>query len=465
MAASVGGLSNIDVNTIVTQLMTVERQPLQAMQKSLSAIQTRLSAFGKLQSQLSAFQDAAKALARDDTWNATKATSSDENAARATAGTDAVPGTYSLVVNHLAQRQAVAGPSVPGATAGTVLGTGTLTIQLGTWDSVGGTFTDDASRAAVDVQIPAGATMAQARDAINAAKAGVSASLVDDGNGARLVIRSDATGASNAFRISATGDAGVTALAFDPRSPAATGTSMTLTPRDAEAVVDGLTVRSATNKLEDVIAGVVVDLRKADPGKTVDIEVATDNEALRTSVQKFVSAWNDLNRTISEQTKYDPSSKVAGALQGNGTVVSAQRQLRAILTSAVPGAGLQRLSDAGIEFQRDGSLSIKESKFGAALATPDRLRELFAANGADAATDGLARRFGTLLTSMLGVDGAISSAADGLRGQQERINDRQEAFELRMTLVEARLRRQYTALDSQLSQYGSASSLFTSKFG
>lgn len=461
MASSVSGMTSIDVNTIVTQLMSVERQPLQSIQKTIAGIDTRLSAFGKLQGQLSAFQDAAKALTRNTAWSATTATSSDENVARVTSGSTAVAGNYSLVVNHLAQRQTVAGASLSGPDA--VVGTGALTIQLGTLS--GGSFAADGARAAVDVQLDAGATLADVRDAINAKDAGVTASLVNDGTGTRLMLRSDDTGLSNAFRISASGDAGVTALAFDPQAPTATAARMTVNPLDAEVVVDGLTVTSASNKLEDVIQGVTIDLRKAAPATTIDVAVATDTGSLKTAVEKFVSAWNALNNTIGAQTRYDASSKTAGTLQGNGTVTSVQRQLRAILQSTVGGSALGRLSDAGLEIQRDGSLVANATKLDAALASPDKLRSLFAATGTDTATQGLAKRFDTMLTRMLGVDGAISTATETLQGQKTRAGERQDAFETRMTLVEARLRRQYTALDSQLAQYGSTGSFLTSKFG
>lgn len=465
MATSVGGLSNLDVGSIVTQLMAVERQPLQAIAKTLSGIQTRLSAFGKLQSQLSAFQDAAKALTRASTWAATKASSSSETAVRATAGSDAVAGNYSIVVDHLAQRQAVASAALSGSDA--VVGAGTLSIQLGTWNSAGGTFTADVDRPVVDVTLAAGSTLAQARDAINAADAGVTATLVDDGSGTRLMIRSDDTGASNAFRITATGDAGVTDLAFDPQAPGATGSSMTVEPRSAQAIVDGLTITSASNTLEGVIQGVTIDLRKGDPATTIDVQVETDTDALKAAVNKFVSTWNELNATITSQTKYDAATKTAGTLQGNSTIVSVQRQLRGIMQATVNDVTLQRLSDAGVHTQRDGSLSLDSTKFAAALATPEKLAALFSATGTgpEYAGDGIGRRFDRLLTSMLGVDGMITGATENLRDMQERTTDRQESFERRMTLVEERLRRQYTSLDAQLSQFGSASSLLTSRFG
>ena len=112
---SVGG--SIDVRSIVSQLMAVERQPLQAMQKSASGIQTKLSAFGMLQGKLSSFQDAARELFNLDTWRPAQASTSDETAAKATAALGAIPGSYELTVTQLAQRQTLAGPVLANSTA------------------------------------------------------------------------------------------------------------------------------------------------------------------------------------------------------------------------------------------------------------------------------------------------------------------------------------------------------------
>ncbi len=461
MATSVTGMSTIDVNSIVSQLMTVERQPLQALQKTLSGIQTKISAFGKLQSQLSSFQSAVQSLKDVQTWKAAIATSSDETAVKATARSGALNGGYTLVVDHLAQRQTIASGAYADSAA--VVGGGTLTLQLGTYASDPVSFVADPDRAPVGITIAAGSTVAQVRDAINAAGAGVSASLVNDASGTRLMIRSTDTGAANAFQLTASGDAGLADLAFNPAAPTATSMAMTQASQDAALTINGLEISSASNKLDGVVENMVFDLKRS--GETsVEVDVTGDAASMRAEVEKFVSAWNDLNKTIADQTKYDAGSKVAGVLQGNGTVVSVQRQLRNLLTQSVDGATLSRLSEAGIELQRDGSLNIKGSKLDAALANPANVQALFSATGTGGA-EGIARRFDTLLGSLLGIDGAVTGATDTLRSRQQGVTRQQDALEVRMTLIEARLRRQYVALDAQLAQMGSASALIAQRFG
>ena len=468
--SAIGG--SIDVGSIVSQLMAVERQPLQALQKSISGIQTKLSAFGKVQGQLSTFQDAARELFALDTWRSAQATSSDDTAAKATASTGAIPGSYDLTVTQLAQRQTL---STSAMTDGNVVvGGGTMRVQLGTYDGTGNTFTANPDKPELSISIAAGSTLSQVRDSINSADAGISASLVNDGTGVRLVVRSEQTGLSNVAKLTVTDDdsndtdtAGLSSLAYDPTATAGAGKNLTQTQAAQNALlsVSGISVSSATNQVEGLIENVTIDVRKAGTG-TISIGVSYDGAQMRKSVEKFVSAWNDLNKGLNDQTKYDPTSKVAGPLQGNNTVIGMQRQLRATMQAAMGGTGISRLSEAGLEVQRDGSLTIKGSKFDALLATPDKLKALF---GASSTTDpnavGIARRLDTLVTGILGSDGAVTSATTALRTRQTSVQQQQTRFEARMSQIEQRLLKQYTALDQNMSSLNSTSSYLSSRFG
>lgn len=467
---SVGG--SIDVRSIVSQLMAVERQPLQAMQKSASGIQTKLSAFGMLQGKLSSFQDAARELFNLDTWRPAQASTSDETAAKATAALGAIPGSYELTVTQLAQRQTLAGPVLPSST--TVVGGGTLRIQLGTYDSGTNSFTVNPDKAEVPITIAAGATMADIRDAINGASAGVSASIVNDGTGSRLVVRGLETGAKNSIRMLSTDSdgtdtntSGLSSLAFDPTAVAGSGKNLTQTQaaQDAAASVSGIAVTSATNQVEGVIENVTLDLRKAGTG-AINVNVATDNARMRQSVDKFVNAWNDLNRSLNDQTRFDPNTKSAGTLQGNNSVIGLQRQLRATMQSVMSGTGLTRVSEAGLEVQRDGSLTVNSSKLSALLATPDKLKALFGnSSDTDASAIGIGRRFDTLLTGMLGDSGTVTSATTALKSRQTSIQQQQNRLEQRMTQIEARLMSQYTTLDKTMSSMNTTAAALAAKFG
>lgn len=454
--------SSIDVQGIVSQLMQIERRPLEAMQKNLSGIQTKLSALGKLQSALSAFQDAARALTRSATWQAASASSSDAVAVKATAGSGAIPGGYSIEVGQLARRQTVA--SNPFAGSDSVVGSGTLRIRMGTLDASGTAFSPDAARPEVAIAIASGATLAQVRDAVNAAGAGVTAALVADGASQRLMLRSADSGAAQAFAI-AVDDAdgngqdasGLSALAFDPAAAPASGRNLALTQsaQDALVTVNGLQVSASSNLLAGVVENLTLELGRV-TSAPVEVTVGSDRESLRGSLDAFVTAWNDLNRLLSEQLRYDPGTKTAGPLQGNQTVTGIQQQMREILRGTVGAGSTNSLSALGIELQRDGSLAAKAARVDAALADPAAVQALFAQAGATPDDAGLAKRLVSRIDALLGVDGAMSGATGSLRARERSIEQQRERFDSRLTGIEKRLLRQYTALDANLAQITSS---------
>ena len=193
---------SIDVGTIVSQLMTVERAPLQDVQKKISGVDSKISAIGKIKSALSTLQTAARGLTNADTWRAATGTSADDKAVGVTVTAGAPPGNFSIRVDQLARPQTAVSDRFDGAD--TVIGGGTLTIQMGAWDDTGNAFTADAERAAKTVNIPAGATLAQIRTAINAAAPGINATLVNDGGKVRLMMRGTESGAESALTLPVT---------------------------------------------------------------------------------------------------------------------------------------------------------------------------------------------------------------------------------------------------------------------
>ncbi|HEY0879311.1 MAG TPA: flagellar filament capping protein FliD [Zeimonas sp.] len=452
--ATISGTSNLDVAGIVSQLMQIERRPMQSLEKTLSGIQTQLSAWGKMQSALSTLQDAARKLGRNETWKAATATSSDESFVKATAGSGAITGSYSLEVLALASRQTVASalPSYPSTDA--VVGGGTLSIQLGTVSDDGTNFTADPARTKMDITIPDGATLAQVRDAINAADAGVTASLVADGTGQRLMLRSADTGAAQAFSVAATNagtdpESQLSALSFDPVT--GSGMQRTQTASDAFVKVNGLTVAAAGNRLDGVIENVTLELKR-ETTAPIDIGVSSDAKALRESLDGFVKAYNDLNKLIADQTRYDPATKSAGPLQGNQSAVRVQQRMREMLRTTIGDGSFNSLNAIGLELQRDGSLSVNESKMTKALASPDKLQAFFAAVGETPEQGGFSSRLSASITTLLDPEGTLPAVTDSLKARQRSAEQQQERLEARLAEIQKRLMRQYTALDANLSR-------------
>jgi flagellar hook-associated protein 2 len=226
---------------------------------------------------------------------------------------------------------------------------------------------------------------------------------------------------------------------------------LTQSAQDARVAVNGLEVSAAGNRLEGVIENVTIELRRVTPAP-VEVTVASDAASLRGSIDAFVKAYNDLNSLIADQTRYDPATKAAGPLQGNQVAVRMQQQLRETLRATVGDGAMNSLNALGIELQRDGSLSVKETKIEAALASPGSLQDFFAAPGEPPGEGGLARRLVERLGGMLDAEGTIPNATEALRARVRAAEQQQERVTSRLGEIEKRLLRQYTALDANLAR-------------
>lgn len=464
MGISSSGIgSGLDVQGIVSQLMSIERQPLTLLQTAKSELQTQVSTIGKLQSYVSSFRDAAARLTSVTTWNATAATSSDATAVAVSAANGAATGSYGVQVQNLATGQTATSRAFASSSA--TLSSGSLVIELGSWvgDPATG-FTGKAGSVPVTVNILPGETdLARIRDKINAANAGVTATIINDATGARLSIRSSSTGAENAFRITASedsddGDAttGLSALGYDATQ--ASQMTRNAAAVNARATINGIEVTSASNKLEGVVDGLTLTLLKP-TASAVDVGVATDGASIRKNIDDFVKAFNDLAGYIKEQTKYNAETKKGGALQGDRTVIGLQNALREILNTESNGSAVfKTLSDIGISMKSDGTLETKSSKLDAGMSNLAELRKLFAADGASNADDGFMTRFKALADNALGVDGSFETRSASLQRMLTANTKRQDAMEDRLEEKQKRLLAQYQALDTKMAQLSGLSS-------
>lgn len=466
---STGIGSGLDVSAIVTQLMAVESRPLTLLQQRKSDLDTQVSAIGKLSSLTSAMRDAAQKLTSVSLWKATVSSSGDDSAVKVSTDGNTPPGAYAVQVDALAARQTVAS-RVFGASTD-ILNTGTLTIELGSYDGEPAPtgFTPKAGATPVTVTIGSGdTTLEKVRDKINAAGAGVTATIVKDANGARISLRSSTTGAENGFRITAAEDTddgvaadGLSALAFDAAAGGTSQLTRTETATNAKAQVNGIAVESTTNTLEGVTDGMTLTLL-AETGGPVNVDVAEDSEGLKKAVTGFVSAFNDLAGYIRDQTKYDPDTKKGGPMQGDRTLLGLQSALRGVINQgSTASTKYERLSDIGITMQTNGTLSVDDTKLDAAVDNRAELRKLFAADGATSATDGFMTRFVTLGGNELDTTGPLETRNTSLQSQLKRNQDSQDSMQRRLDQTEARLRAQYQALDTNMAKLNGLSSYLT----
>jgi len=191
--------------------------------------------------------------------------------------------------------------------------------------------------------------------------------------------------------------------------------------------------------------------------------VESDRAAVKAAIKTFADAYNELARTIAEQTKYEPASKVAGPLQGDSTVGALQQQMRAVLNAASGAStAFPRLSDIGLTLQRDGTLSVDEGRIDSAMANLGELKKAFAnRDPAEPANNGFAQRYADLASRVLGIDGSLTTRAEGLRQRISLNGDKQERLNERVERFQQRLVAQYTAMDANLSRLNALSSYVT----
>lgn len=460
--SSLGIGSGLDAESIVTKLVAIEKQPAQVIATQNSKLETKVSTWGKIQSAFSALQDAAKALNKADFWTATTSSSSDASAVSVTSSAESAAGAYSVNVSALASAQYIA--SKPFAAKTSPVGQGEIRIQLGTYandpDNAPPAATFNAKAAAQEVKIPIGPednTLEKIRDRINSANAGITASLVTDASGTRLIMRGS-TGSENGFRVDVTEDAaapGLSALAYDgTKVKAENPMSRTQLAGNAVAEINGISVSSNSNTFSNVLEGVSLTVGKV-TSSPVSVNVTSDTSSIKKGIDTFVSAYNNVVSTIRVQTLYDEASKTAGPLQGDATARGLLSQIRSLMgTETGASSVFSRLPDIGLDIAKDGTLSTKSSKLNAALENLPEMKKFFAnVNEADTTKNGIGQRVAELTKKLLQDDGAIDSKTDGLNSTIKRNKDKIERIEDRVALVEARLRAQYSALDTNVSKF------------
>jgi flagellar hook-associated protein 2 len=363
---ALGAGSGINSRNIADQLTEIERAPRQQqIDDSREQFESQISDFGLVRGALSTLQDMADTLKDSATFNSKTASFSDSDAFIPLALEEEVPtGSYSFEVIDVAQSQ-----SLSTATTYTdptdAVGKGSLTINFGAWDTGNPptTFTQDTSQDALVITIDdTNNSLNGLRDAINNAEAGVTASIINDGAGYRLLLTAD-SGLNNQMEITAVEDAGSSGLAaFDYRSGAQT-MDLSQVGKDAELKVNGLTVNRSENEIDDVIEGFRFNLAKADPGNIVSVTITEDKAGGEQAVRDFVDTFNAFLEAIEPAVGFNEEEQDNGSLFRDPTARSLQSQIRNLIASSIPGladSGFTALTNVGIRTELDGTLTINE---------------------------------------------------------------------------------------------------------
>jgi len=377
--SSLGLGSGVLNSDLVDQLVQAERAPTEnRLTQKTEQTQALLSAYGKLRSAVTELRLPMRQLSAPDNLKAFSANSSNEGIGVSVDSTKASRGTYSVEVTSLAGAQALASRDVFADRDATSVGQGTLTLNVG----------DKTTNLTID---SSNDTLQGLANAINDSDAGVSAGVIDTGNGFQLVLSADETGTANAVSISVSGDTGGTdtdsqglsRFAFNTGMDADAGLQETIAASDAVMEINGVEVTRSTNSFENVIDGLTFDITET--GSSI-IKVQQDFGAVADRVQGFVDKFNSLQSTIDSLAGFNAEAGVGSLLTGDSTVRSIQNQLRQVLTRVVPGlenSSVRSLADVGITTNFEtGGLEFDRARFEEQLKNnPDDVTALFAEQG------------------------------------------------------------------------------------
>jgi flagellar hook-associated protein 2 len=429
--------SGLDVNSIVSQLVASARAGDDTrLTGMLSSDNTQISALGSLKSVLAGLQTAAASLGAGGSVAQTTASSGDSTVFTATATGSVQPGAYNVEVVSLATGAKIASDAY--ATPDTTVGDGSVTIDLGSKSFTVNLASGNDSLSALVSAIN------QASD-----NPGVSASIITDTNGSRLVLQSQVTGGDNALTLSSASTADGSSFI---------NTTSLQTAASAHIRVDGYDVYSDSNIVDSAISGVSLNLVKAQPGTSVSLTLAPNAQAATSAVQSFVTAYNKVVTTIAQLTAFDPTGQNNGPLIGDNTVNGMANQLRSILGNQTSGTGsaYTLLSQIGITTNTDGTLVLDTGKLGTAVTSDlASVQKLFSGSG------GFATQLSPLLGGYLQSGGAIDAETTSLQAQVKDIQNQQDQLNTRMTALTAQYTAQFSALDTLIATMKSTSDYLT----
>jgi flagellar hook-associated protein 2 len=429
IANSLGFGSGIDTAALVRDLAAASRAPkAQRFDALARANQSKVSALAQARSDLDSFADSLATLASGGTLRSQPITS-DANAIAVTSNAGTLLGSYSgeIVVSSLARAQTIYSSYVASATDPVGQGGMTLIVGANSYPVMVDASNDSLNGLA---------------DAINATGSGVRASIINDAGNVRLVLKGE-SGAAKAFSL--TVDAGAAAGLAQFASAAMTvGQSAS----DATFTIDGVAYARPVNSFSNVVQGMTISLKKADPLVTVTISATRPNDVLKQTLSDFVSVFNTLKKDLE-------AARVAN--NGNPALRAFERQLSAFIGQPMTSnANVHSLADVGISTNRDGTVSLNSATLEAALRDfPDAVEAIFNPPRDNVRTEvtdpGIAFALDALRDAAVSSTGPLEQVRTALQRESENIAKNREKMEARESAYRARLEKQYAGMDARIA--------------
>lgn len=448
MAISFGGLGNgVDFGQVVTELVKVQRQPIDKLTAAKLDLQKKLTDYGQLGTKLLALQSAASQLRFPSSFDQSTSTVSDEKVLTAQSSAGAGTGSYTVQVTQLAKAHQItnkAAKAVSSTTDAIVSGgAGTFTFKVGSGSNQ-------------VVTLNTGATLDDLRSAINDLGAGVTASVINTGTESspayRLTLTATDSGATNVISI-------VTdTTTLDFLNASGTGGSDTLQAGQNAILVIGdpdqtpITIQRESNVVTDAIPDVTLTLKSKTTTDPVTVNINSDPETVKTNIKNLATAYNDIVKFINERTAYDTTTKTGGDFFNESTAKSVLTRLRSALTTQVSGVStFQTVGQIGFKTERDGTMTIDEAKLDSALTSNyAATKSLFVTQPT---STGIAQQITQVVDLLDSVDtGAFTIRKNAITAQITRMTAEIARKETISSQYEERLRLQYASLDGLLQQ-------------
>ena len=454
MSISVGGLaSGLDTNGIIEQMLEVQQTPIVALQKEEAEHQVELSTYGSLKSVLESLNSAMEKLDSAADLTRFTARSGDTDLFTVSADENATQGAYNITVTQIAEAHKLTSTAF---SEGEAVGEGTLHLKVG-------------QNSVTDIDVSGTDTISDVAKSINDAEVGVHAAVIFDGTDYFLTLTADDTGEDNVINLTAT-ESGTSS--GDPENSDTTGlsrlvydhgitTNMTNTKSAADAIitVDGVTnIHRPSNVIDDVLKGVTLTLKTAPaaPDNVTSLSVERSTSAITSSMNAFITAYNNVVDFIETQQSYDSTTGTAGVLLGDSTTNSIRNTLKNMITGTRSGVGeFDQLADLGVTLNGEGRLELDSDTLNNAL--DDNFEDVLkfftqTTNGSEGLAVKMVESLGDILED---TNGILSTKTDGIQQSIESLQDQVETWQSRLTIWEERTRSQFNAMELLLSEYQS----------
>lgn len=431
---SVGGIATGLPPNLVDQMIEAEKIPIKNIEAKKGKQEAKLKLVTDLETKLNAITTSIEGLASAHGFTDMKLSSGDANVIDGAVDPQtALPGSWNVEVKELAQKAAALTNGFPDKDK----------TQVGV-----GYFKFEGKDGTKEIYINGkNNTLQGVANQINASHVGVKAAVINDRSDPdrpfRLMISGDGVGDDNEIKYPTLyfldGDQDIY---FDKTREAKNG----------KVVIDGFEFEVNDNKVKDAIPGVTLDLRQQNPGHTVNLTITEDRKVVAGKVKGFVDSVNAVLGFIEQQNNLNEHSDTSATLGGDGMLRSVEMRLRALIQNPQYGTGkVTRLSQLGIEFQRNGTLKYSEEKFNKALASdPDGVQKFLSGNGFSTGfIPSLRREVSTLLDQAYG---PVSNRKRSLQDRIKQMDDDIGRKERQLAVKEQGLRKKFADLETTVQR-------------